>query len=611
MLKHDVLNPPSWMHDIDGEFMAPDLDLKDEKCLTQEQWAYWWACWDYRTSSRTSGKHGVKFMHTSGDPTQQRWVDAIDALIEIGRIDASDRQTALRSEWIKNFRCAVCGSSSGFIRRDKAKAGSKQYDAGQVRVTCSGGKCRTRDVLGVLGIETMGDPADLVWVDEANAPETGQRVGQSEPGQDGTHGSPEAEASESSWRPVDIADTVDGLVAGTLTRLKPTLGRLQGANDDEGALFYAGRVNGLAGESGAGKSWSALASSAQEINAGCAVVYVDLEDDAAGIVGRLLDMGVDGEAIKALFHYINPGERLDLVAWSQLSDLLSEYMPTLVVVDSTGEGLALEGANPNADEEVARWFRLLPRRAARHEAKPAVLVLDHVTKTEDNGLWPIGSQRKRAAIDGAQYMQRTVKSFSKDAPGTAKIVCAKDRHGTWRIGQHVADLAVTPDGTRVDVELKATADSGQSGTFRPTVLMERVSRYLETHPGAADRTKRQIRNSVSGKEAAIVQAAEVLVAEGYVSTSEGPRGATIYTIDRPYREADDIGGTSQVPNEALSMTGAGAFLEKGTGHQSHRPVPGTSRAPEGTTSTSDLENGHRQIEEHNRLAREYHQGRAS
>ncbi|MCL2465823.1 MAG: hypothetical protein FWF02_07320 [Micrococcales bacterium] len=38
--------------------------------------------------------------------------------------------------------------------------------------------------------------------------------------------------------------------------------------------------------------------------------------------------------------------------------------PAFLVVDSTGEGLSLASCNPNANEEVARWFQALPHPLA-------------------------------------------------------------------------------------------------------------------------------------------------------------------------------------------------------------------------------------------------------
>jgi hypothetical protein len=64
--------------------------------------------------------------------------------------------------------------------------------------------------------------------------------------------------------------------------------------------------------------------------------------------------------------------------------------------------------------------------------------------------------------------------------------------------------------------------------------MERVSRYLETHPGAADRTGSQVRENVKGKTETVLDALDLLVQEGYVETSSGPRNATVYTLAKPF-----------------------------------------------------------------------------
>lgn len=334
-----------------------------------------------------------------------------------------------------------------------------------------------------------------------------------------------------SWAPVDLDGIIDALQAGTLTRPEPTVGRLEGG----GALFYPGRVNGLAGESGGGKTWAALACVGQELSAGNGVVYIDLEDDAAGIVSRLLDLDVDAAAIRTRFAYLHPDERLDSVSREQVELLLDSLAPSLVVIDSTGEALALDGAKPNADEEVAGWFRRLPRPIA--DRGPAVVILDHVTKADGEGLWPIGSQRKRAAITGAQYMQRVVKPFSRDTAGLAKLVCAKDRSGNYRAGQHVADLRVTPAGDGVALALVAAVERDTSQPFRPTALMERVSKALEvtTEPLSFRGIDRAVQGKADGKR----QALAVLVAEGYVSVKPGPRGSNLHRSVREYRQDAD------------------------------------------------------------------------
>lgn len=374
-----------------------------------------------------------------------------------------------------------------------------------------------------------------------------------------------------SWRAVDLSATVAGLVAGTLTRHKPTVGVL----GDGRALFYRGKVNGIAGASGSGKTWTALAASAQQLDAGAHVVYVDLEDDATGVVGRLLDLGADPDLILARFHYVSPQERFGQAAAMHLADALI-HRPTLVVIDSTGESMALDGAKPNDDDDTARWFRSLPTPVARTGA--AVIVLDHVVKADEGGLWPIGSQRKRAAINGAQYMQSTVRAFAKDTAGMAKLVCAKDRHGNYRTGQRVADLHVNPHPEGVALDLRAHDDTAPSTArvWRPTGLMERIATALagSTEPLSF----RGIDGAVTGKAEHIRTALGVLVAEGYVTVTNGPRNATLHTLAKPYVQREDPASDLYRPDGThsprLDRVSVSVSLERDTGH-THSTVSGT------------------------------------
>lgn len=372
------------------------------------------------------------------------------------------------------------------------------------------------------------------------------------------------------WVPVDLAGTLQGLREGTLTRPEPTVGDL---GTGGGALFYPGRVNGIHGDSTAGKTWTALVTCRQELAKGEAVVYVDLEDDPAGIVGRLLDLGADPAAVRDRFAYVRPEGRFNLAAADAMVRLLAERRPSVAVIDSTGEALALQGANPNADEEVAQWFRALPRLLAHHGV--AVVLTDHAVKSGDGGLWPIGSQRKRAAITGAAYLQRQVKPFSRDRDGLAVLTCAKDRGGRHALGQKVAELVVTGGGFSLRA---AQPGADEPGTFRPTVLMARASSALQlageplTFNGIADRT--------CGKRQHVRTALDVLVSEGWVSTEPGPNRSTLHRLVRPYSEADDDGeplGAKNSPEAVVSGSGSlggepGTTTPSGSGN--HRGTTG-------------------------------------
>jgi hypothetical protein len=63
--------------------------------------------------------------------------------------------------------------------------------------------------------------------------------------------------------------------------------------------------------------------------------------------------------------------------------------------------------------------------------------------------------------------------------------------------------------------------------------MERVSRYLETTDEA---TLRTIRTAVAGHAEYVDLASKCLVDEGFVTTSSGPRGASLHRSVRAYRE---------------------------------------------------------------------------
>jgi hypothetical protein len=352
----------------------------------------------------------------------------------------------------------------------------------------------------------------------------------------------------STWQSVDLSVTMSGLLTGTIKRLAPTVG----TRTDGRALFYRGKVNGVAGASNSGKSWTALVAAVQELEDGHHVVYVDLEDDAAGVLERLLALGAVPDDILSRFHYLHPDESYGVAAATHLTALVEQVAPTLVVIDSTGESLALDGAKPNDDDDVARWFRRLPTRIAR--MGPAVVVLDHVVKADDGGMWPIGSQRKRAAISGAQYMQVSVKGFDRDTDGFSKLLCAKDRHGNYRQNMKVAELHITPHGEQDGYATLRAPDGTETstGTFRPTRLMQLASEALHgclTPPLPSG----ELCKRVTGQKAALLKAIDVLVAEGYFREEEGPRSARLLTSIRPYREADDRQGEPSKEREQVEV----------------------------------------------------------
>jgi hypothetical protein len=299
-------------------------------------------------------------------------------------------------------------------------------------------------------------------------------------------------------------------------------------------LFYPERLNSIFGESGGGKTWIAYAAVVETVQRGGRVVVIDWEDSMHGIVERLDLLGIDVEHI-ALVDYRNPGtgiargvERLT----AEITDPVA-----LVIIDSVGEAMAAGGVNSNDDAEVAVWFNLC-RRLTRLPGGPAVVLLDHIPKATDAPqLYSIGSQRKRAAINGASYRVDTLREPAQGRDGKWKLTVAKDRIGNRAKGTTAAIVDVTSTDGSIGLYFHMTdaqEAEAKGERFRPTVLMERISRYLEDNPGAA---RVAIERDVQGKASAKRSALEVLIEEGFIETEDGPRGAIFHRVANPFRES--------------------------------------------------------------------------
>lgn len=326
------------------------------------------------------------------------------------------------------------------------------------------------------------------------------------------------------WEFVDL----DPIIDGTYDPPTPTIA----IRSDGQGLIYPGRVHSIAGEPGGGKTWLALHIITETIQRNGTGALIDYEDTPTACVHRLRLLGLTNNQIRHQFHYIQPdgplitkNNKIDAHTITRLQDLHAD----IVVIDSVGESLAVEGLPPNDDDSVTLWFRRLPRMLARTGS--AVIGLDHVTKNKDDrGLWAIGSQRKLAAIDGAAYGVEVKIAPTKTKDGKLTLVCAKDRHGTYQRGNIAAYAAINNTDTGVEVTLTAP-----DARFRPTHLMEQVSRFLEDTPCASGNG---IETYVTGKREHIRAAIECLVDEKYVTRDATARGNQ-YSSARPFREDED------------------------------------------------------------------------
>jgi Bifunctional DNA primase/polymerase, N-terminal/Primase C terminal 1 (PriCT-1)/AAA domain len=331
-----------------------------------------------------------------------------------------------------------------------------------------------------------------------------------------------AASATHSWQPVDLVECAANPPA------PPSVGE----------LTYAGLRHLWFGEPESLKTWAAAALAAAETVDGRTAVYVDLENGAGAMGERLRALGLDDVAIRRLL-YIAPSEPLkDPTILADVSRLLFERNASLVVLDSFDAFLSLHDLDPNSTTEVERFWREVVGPLRAHGA--AVVLLDHVVKSKGaRSRFPIGSQRKLGGADVALGFE-LVTPFGRGRTGLARIVVHKDRPGHLT-RPLAADLEMTsdPSSGAVSWALRRPTEYVPEDAFRPTRLMEKVSRFIEAHVPEERPTMGDVERGVTGKRDYVRQAVARLLAEGFLKEDSGPRGARYLTSVKPYREVDD------------------------------------------------------------------------
>ena len=260
------------------------------------------------------------------------------------------------------------------------------------------------------------------------------------------------DVSRTSWWPRDLAATM----AGDDPEPDPEfLARLDGAH-----LFYRGKVNGIIGESESGKTWVALLAARQALEAGQAVMYLDFEDTASGIVGRLRSMGCRDEWFGNLT-YISPDETLSDNAKRDLAETVASGHPDLVVLDGFNAAMTLMGLDINDNGDATSFSQRLLKPLARTGA--CVVYVDHVPKNKDQrAKGGIGAQAKRAMTTGCAIAVDVAAAFGRGMTGRLRLTIDKDRPG------HVRAIAVEARSVGT-----AVLTSGDDGSV--TVEIERAT----------------------------------------------------------------------------------------------------------------------------------------
>lgn len=340
------------------------------------------------------------------------------------------------------------------------------------------------------------------------------------------------ERVRSSWTPID-------LVALNLQPPEPPT--ISG-------LVYPGRRHVFSGEPESLKSWAALVLAVDEIRSGRSAAFIDFsEGGRRDVYARAHDLGLSDNEIRASFLYLEPEDAATTPAASaDIAALLRERQPSLIVFDATTGALELHGLDPNSGRDIQTFYRTV--LAVFLASNAAIVLIDHLTRNRDaRGKFAIGSERKIAAAD-VHLRFETVVPFGRGRTGRAKIETLKDRPG-YLPRPRCAELELTSDRNTGRVTWSLTPatcdpDDANAHRFWPTVLMERVSTYVESC--AEPPSRNNVETAVRGKATAVRVAIDTLIREGHFHEKAGARGARLLVLDKPYREADGTTSSSHV-----------------------------------------------------------------
>jgi hypothetical protein len=458
-----------------------------------------------------------------GEDPEQLWQrdDARQGLRVASAADTPYGLAALRSE-ADEVRSAVEGTRNDRLNRAWFAAG--RLVAGQ-QLTVETARAALHEAALASGLDQR-EIASVLRDDETSALLQGAASPRSPAGEWAaadvafTPLAPATELEEGTstrpWQPIDLSE----VLSGSWEPPQATVGR----RSDQVGLFYPGKSHTIASESEAGKTWLVLSASIDEITDGNHVLYLDFEDNEAGVVGRLLGLQLSPEAIKSQFHYLRPDAALGRgINRDDLRRTIAEFRPTLCVIDGVTEAMTLHDLDPLNNKDVAGFGRMLPRAIA--EAGAAVVCLDHVVKSSENrGRYAMGGVHKLNGLDGAAFVLENRKPFGDGLTGVTSIRLAKDRPGQLR--KHglpnkdgmvwFGDLKMTSHSEGwLEVEI-VPPESRVNEPFRPTALMAEICRVLEEH-GPLSAAK--IEALVKGKATTIRQARLLLQVEKYVTDS--------------------------------------------------------------------------------------------
>ncbi len=323
-----------------------------------------------------------------------------------------------------------------------------------------------------------------------------------------------------------------------------------------GGLFYRSGRHLLYGSNSAMKTVLMARCISECIQRGRYVLWADTDGhDAFNLRETLLDLGLTPEQIRTPEHggfllmYQPTGtfaiDREEVSAAAKKHDI------ELAVIDSAIGALAREGSDSNSDTDVDNWWIEVGDHLRGNNG--CIVAIDHTGNDPVNQGRPRGSSRKLDAVYCA-IQAKKLKGFGRGRTGVQQLTVGKD-HGAYHppIGSAIGKYTYISDPDTHEITCsfeKATGDSEERSTFRPTGTMERITHTLYSAPGQSY-TQAELKELVKARNGATPTAIRVLADEGYVAIVKENRTLRV-TLIKSYREASDplIGARSDAPEDA-------------------------------------------------------------
>jgi len=254
------------------------------------------------------------------------------------------------------------------------------------------------------------------------------------------------------------------------------------------------------------------------------VLYIDQEMTPEDWYDRLTDMGytaADAHLLNSRLHLaqLQPWPPMDSPIGGLAVLAAAEDTASQVVIIDTASKVVRGEENSNDTHGALYRNTIVPLK----RAGCAVLILDHT-----------GKDLERGARGGSAKTDNVDLAFELTTRGNdaLSLRCSHARFRDEAL-QQPAVLRRETDPLRHIVHTVQYHEPADG--FEPTGYMERVSRYVEMHPGVGQNT---IVTGVGGKRDYVKSAIDLLIHKGYLTTQKGSRNAVQHHSLAKYRDPD-------------------------------------------------------------------------